>query len=163
HADRVVVTAGPWIPELFPMLRPILRRYRQILYWFEIIDSYEALLPDHLPTFIWVSSVPGALVYGFPAIDGPGGGLKIATEQYDVETESVDLMERNVRAGEAQRMFQSQVRDLIPALGPNAIRTHAALYTVTPDFDFIVDQVPEMPCVTLVSACSGHGFKHSAA
>jgi sarcosine oxidase len=163
RADRVVVTAGPWIPELFPVLRPILRRYRQILYWFEVVDSYETLLSDRLPTFIWMFSIAGAPVYGFPAIDGRGGGLKIATEQYDVETESADLMERNVGVDETKQMFQNQVRDLIPALGPKAIRTSACLYTVTPDFDFIIDQAPEMPNVTIVSACSGHGFKHSAA
>jgi sarcosine oxidase len=163
RADRVVVTAGPWIPELVPVLRPILRRYRQILYWFEIVDSYEALLSDRFPTFIWMFSVAGGLVYGFPAIDGRGGGLKIATEQYDVEAESPDVMERNVGAAETSRMFHDQVRDLIPGVGSNAMRTHACLYTVTPDFDFIIDQAPEMPNVTIVSACSGHGFKHSAA
>jgi sarcosine oxidase len=72
-------------------------------------------------------------------------------------------MERNVGAAETSRMFHNQVRNLIPGLGPNTIRTHACLYTVTPDFDFIIDQAPEMPNVTIVSACSGHGFKHSAA
>jgi sarcosine oxidase len=163
RTDRVVVTAGPWIPELFPVLRPILRRYRQILYWFEVVDSYEALLSDRFPAFIWMFSVAGGPVYGFPAIDGRGGGLKIATEQFDVETESADLMERNIAVDETKRMLQTQVRDLIPALGPNAIRAHACLYTVTPDFDFVIDQAPEMPNVTIVSACSGHGFKHSAA
>jgi sarcosine oxidase len=163
HADRAVVTAGPWIPELFPALRPVLRRYRQILYWFEVVDAYEALRSDRFPTFIWMFSDTAGPVYGFPAIDGRAGGLKIATEQYDVETESVDLMERNVGVDETQGMYQHQVRDLLPALGPNAMRAHACLYTVTPDFDFIIDQAPEMPNVTIVSACSGHGFKHSAA
>lgn len=163
RADRVIVTAGPWIPELFPVFRPILRRYRQILYWFEVVDSYEDLLPDRFPTFIWMLSVVSGPVYGFPAIDGRGGGLKIATEQYDMETETADLMGRNVGVDETKRMFQNQVRDLVPALGPNAMRAHACLYTVTPDFDFIIDQAPELPNVTIVSACSGHGFKHSAA
>lgn len=163
RSDRVVVAAGPWIPGLLPVLRPILRRYRQILYWFEIVDSYEALLPDHFPTFISMSGVAGGPVYGFPAIDGRAGGLKIATEQYDVEAESPDLMDRNVGVDATSRMFQNQVRNLVPGIGPKALRTHTCLYTVTPDFDFIIDQAPEMPNVTIVSACSGHGFKHSAA
>jgi sarcosine oxidase len=163
RSNRVVLTAGPWIPRLLPILRSILRRYRQILYWFEVGDSYEALLPDRFPTFISMSGVAGGPVYGFPAIDGRAGGLKIATEQYDVEAESPDLMERNVGVDETSRMFHNQVRNLLPGVGPNAIRTHACLYTVTPDFDFIIDQAPEMSNVTIVSACSGHGFKHSAA
>ena len=39
--------------------------------------------------------------------------------------------------------------------------THAqtCLYTNTPDEGFLVDAVPDMPHVWLVSGCSGHGFK----
>jgi sarcosine oxidase len=33
---------------------------------------------------------------------------------------------------------------------------------VTPDRGFIIDRHPEMDRVHVVSACSGHGFKHSA-
>ena len=36
----------------------------------------------------------------------------------------------------------------------------SCLYTVTPDGGFIVEET--QPGVTAVSACSGHGFKHSA-
>jgi len=34
---------------------------------------------------------------------------------------------------------------------------------VTPDFGFVIDQHPESERVWFASACSGHGFKHSAA
>jgi sarcosine oxidase len=34
---------------------------------------------------------------------------------------------------------------------------------VSTDSGFIVDAHPEVEHVTVVSACSGHGFKHSAA
>jgi len=34
---------------------------------------------------------------------------------------------------------------------------------VTPDSGFIVDRAPGHAHVHVVSACSGHGFKHSAA
>jgi sarcosine oxidase len=33
---------------------------------------------------------------------------------------------------------------------------------VTPDRGFIIDRHPRMDRVLVVSACSGHGFKHSA-
>lgn len=36
-------------------------------------------------------------------------------------------------------------------------------YTVTPYFGFTIDEHPAMPGVTVVSACSECGFKHSAA
>jgi sarcosine oxidase len=34
---------------------------------------------------------------------------------------------------------------------------------VTPDENFVIDFAPESRDILLVSACSGHGFKHSAA
>ena len=34
---------------------------------------------------------------------------------------------------------------------------------MTPDAGFVVDALPGMERVLAVSACSGHGFKHSAA
>jgi sarcosine oxidase len=43
------------------------------------------------------------------------------------------------------------------------VRSVACKYTVTPDFGFIVDRHPESERVCFASACSGHGFKHSAA
>ncbi len=36
-------------------------------------------------------------------------------------------------------------------------------YTVTPDYHFVIDRAPQSDRVWFVSACSGHGFKHSAA
>ena len=36
------------------------------------------------------------------------------------------------------------------------------LYTVTNDSYFLVDEMPDFPEVLIASACSGHGFKHSA-
>ena len=43
------------------------------------------------------------------------------------------------------------------------MKTATCLYTVTPDAGFVIDRHPEHPQIVLVSPCSGHGFKHSAA
>ena len=37
------------------------------------------------------------------------------------------------------------------------------LYTITPDFHFVIDRHPRHPNVILASPCSGHGFKHAPA
>ena len=52
---------------------------------------------------------------------------------------------------------------LLPGLAPQVLRTATCLYTVTPDGSFVFDHHPDSARVLLVSACSGHGFKHSAA
>ena len=46
---------------------------------------------------------------------------------------------------------------------PRSVRDTTCLYTVTADGRFAIDRHPDAPDVTIVSACSGHGFKHSAA
>jgi sarcosine oxidase len=155
YADKLVVAAE---------LQQQLRRYRQVLYWFEITDSYQNFLPHRFPIFIWISGTSSEpLFYGFPAIDGPTGGLKVATEQYIVEEESADSINCNVSADEIQHMFQTWISGRIPALGPKCIKTQVGTYTVTSDFKFIIDYAPATTNVLIVSACSGHGFKHSAA
>ena len=45
----------------------------------------------------------------------------------------------------------------------NCIQAKACMYTVTPDSEFVIDYHPTIPEVIIVSPCSGHGFKHSAA
>jgi sarcosine oxidase len=42
-------------------------------------------------------------------------------------------------------------------------RATTCLYTVTPDFGFVIDTHPGADRVLIASPCSGHGFKHSAA
>ncbi|MGA7973101.1 MAG: FAD-dependent oxidoreductase, partial [Pseudolabrys sp.] len=55
------------------------------------------------------------------------------------------------------------VSAFLPGLSGDCIRSTACLYTCTEDSHFIVDRLPDDPRVTVVSACSGHGFKHSPA
>jgi sarcosine oxidase len=47
-------------------------------------------------------------------------------------------------------------------VGADVQRAAACLYTVTPDSGFLVDLLPGTSRVVVASACSGHGFKHSA-
>ena len=48
-------------------------------------------------------------------------------------------------------------------IGTRCVRAVVCMYTVTRDFDFVIDRSPETERVWFASACSGHGFKHSAA
>jgi sarcosine oxidase len=163
-ADQVVVTAGSWISSLAHCDSVIsaCTVYRQTLHWFDASASYSALTPDQMPVFIWgeVGSGGRDAFYGFPAIDGPNGGLKVATEQYEVNCNPDDLTDAT--PDESQRVFDDCVKGRLP-LGQTVVKTAGCLYTVTPDHQFIIDRHPEHSNVLLASACSGHGFKHSAA
>ena len=163
EASTLVITAGPWVPDLVPDLAPLVRIHRQVLFWFDLRDhaSYPALRDS--PVYIWwPGGDPGDAIYGFPMVDGPSGGAKVAREQYDVET-TAEEVDRTVGPEEAEEMYEGYVRDRLPWLSGRCVKARACLYTVTPDSRFVIDRLPSMPNVIVASPCSGHGFKHSAA
>ncbi len=165
-ARRLVLCVGPWVGQLFPQGREMFAVYRQLLYWFEIRHGYEQL--RDMPTFVWdFSSEKRELVhlvgfYGFPAIDGREGGLKAATESYAHTTEP-DGQQHPATAAEIDEMYGNYLRPRLPWLGPRALRTVSCLYTSTRSNRFVIDRHPRHESVLIVSACSGHGFKHSPA
>ena len=69
-ADRLVLCAGAWLPQLFPEARQLVAVYRQLLHWFEIREGYERL--REMPVFVWdFGGERGEFVhldgfYGFP-------------------------------------------------------------------------------------------------
>jgi sarcosine oxidase len=48
-------------------------------------------------------------------------------------------------------------------ISERCVRAVACKYTVMPGSRFVIDRHPETERVWVASACSGHGFKHSAA
>jgi sarcosine oxidase len=54
------------------------------------------------------------------------------------------------------------VSQRFPWLTVLGARASVCSYTATPDLGFVVDRHPDSDRVLVVSACSGHGFKHSA-
>jgi sarcosine oxidase len=99
-------------------------------------------------------------LYGFPPLAGEGA-IKVATEQYSTVT-TADTVERRVDPSESDEMYRLRVAGRLAGATPEVVRAAACVYTVTPDRGFIIDRHPEMGRVLAVSACSGHGFKHSA-
>ncbi|HEX2541202.1 MAG TPA: N-methyl-L-tryptophan oxidase [Caldimonas sp.] len=161
-ADRVVVTAGPWTAGLGVGLSDgTLRVQRQALFWFR--TTTPALYrPDACPLFIWMHGArPDDALYGFPMVDGIAG-VKIAAEQYEVETDP-DQVDRAVTAAEAAAMFERHIAGRLNGIVRDVVRTATCLYTSTPDAAFRIRAHPASPAITVVSACSGHGFKHSPA
>ncbi|MBK5512123.1 N-methyl-L-tryptophan oxidase [Pseudomonas sp. TH15] len=160
-ANKLVISAGNWSGELLgEPYENLLSVYRQKLFWFELEEG--AGLVGHSPTFILTHGRGDDKVnYGFPALPGEGS-LKIATAQYHTSS-SPQTIERTVSAAEAQDMYEHQVRGKIAGVTSRVATSSVCTYTVTPDGDFIIDEHPHLKNTLVVSACSGHGFKHSAA
>jgi sarcosine oxidase len=165
-ADRLVLCAGAWLPQLVPEARPLLAVYRQLLHWFEIREGYERL--RDMPVFVWdFGGERGEFVhldgfYGFPAVDGRGGGLKVGSESYETTSEPDGRQHPATRA-QSENLYRDYVGPRLPWLGPRTLRSASCLYTSTRANRFVIDEHPENDAVLIVSACSGHGFKHSPA
>jgi len=160
QADKLVISAGNWAGGLLGApFDGLLEVYRQQLFWFELAD--EALLGAS-PTFILTHGRGDDKVnYGFPALPGEGT-VKIATAQYHTASHP-DTLDRRVAPAEEQAMYAQQVQGRIAGVGPRVVKSAVCAYTVTPDRHFIIDEHPSLQHTLVVSACSGHGFKHSAA
>ncbi|QXI03358.1 N-methyl-L-tryptophan oxidase [Pseudomonas tensinigenes] len=160
-ANKLVISAGNWNGEwLGEPYENLLTVYRQKLFWFEVDEN--AGLVGHSPTFIFTHGRGDDKInYGFPALPGESS-MKIATAQYHTAT-SAQAIDRTVSAAEARDMFEHQVQDRIAGVTSKVLKSAVCAYTVTPDRHFIIDEHPSLQHTLFVSACSGHGFKHSAA
>jgi sarcosine oxidase len=161
HARQAVMATGPWLPQMVDgSTRSLLRVYRQSLHWFPADPADYA--PGNFPVFLWMHGESEEdYFYGFPSLPG-SGTVKVASERYG-ETTSPATVSREVTAGESAEIFARHVAGRLRGIGPRALRAAACLYTVTPDSGFLADRLPNLDRVLFVSACSGHGFKHSAA
>lgn len=160
-AEKIVIAAGAWVPQLLPEMAPNLRVSRQVLYWFEL-DGSVSYSAEECPVFIWNwGSEDTDVFYGFPQT-ADRAEIKIATEQL-VTTTTPETISRHVSeeeiAGTAERHLLGKLRGVTP----HCTRAVTCLYTSTADSNFVIDWLPDRSETLVVSACSGHGFKHSAA
>ena len=158
-ADRLVLAPGAWAPQLLPEVGPILVE-RQIFYWFAPDFSagvpYKRYAEGH-PVYIEETDGNG-LLYGFPMIDGPDGGLKLAFYRQNVGFTTPETIERTVHADEVGAMRRRAVQ-LFPHLTGPLVKAATCLYASAPDDHFVIGLLDGMPHVVVACGFSGHGFK----
>lgn len=164
EAGSAVISAGAWLPGFLESdLAVYFKIYRQVIHWFDLpgdlVSQYEI---GRFPVFMWEVQDNNKGLFGFPAVDGKSGGIKIGTEDYGATTDP-DQVDREVHRQEISVMYETQVRPHFPKVLPKVLKSSVCLYTVTPDAGFVIDRHPEMKNVIICSPCSGHGFKHSSA
>lgn len=162
RADRAVLAAGVWSPGLAgAALQGHMSVARQVLHWFPPDDA-AAFAPERFPVFIWAhGDTAEESFYGFPVPPGTTG-VKVAREQYTAVTADPEQLQREIGADEGIAMARRHIAGRLAGLGEVPLRSAVCPYTNTVDGDFLVSPLPDNDRVLLVSACSGHGFKHSA-
>lgn len=155
HAGRLVLASGAWLPALAPALP--LSVERVALFWFEPARDPGAFEPGRFPVFI-LEHARDRFIYGFPGFDG---AVKIA-RHHEGEPAHPDRPRHGVAPEEVEAM-RALFRPFLPDADGPLRETAVCMYTNTPDGHFILGPDPGQAAVTLVSACSGHGFKFAPA
>ncbi len=156
EAGRLVVCPGAWAPEVLADLEIPLTVERQVMYWFQPTGGVGPFAPDRLPVYIHEDAT-GTQIYGFPAIDGPDGGAKVAFFRRGSET-SPDALDREVHPDEVAAMAE-HLGGLLPTLPGRFLAGVPCMYTTTPDHHFVIAGHPAHEQVTVACGFSGHGFK----
>ncbi|MFE2940060.1 N-methyl-L-tryptophan oxidase [Streptomyces sp. NPDC059255] len=156
-AGQLVICPGAWAPELLADLGVPFTIERQVMYWFRPEGGITPFLPENHPIYIW-EDADGVQVYGFPAIDGPGGGAKVAFFRKGTVC-TPETIDRTVREEETEAMA-AHMRRHIPALPGTFLQAATCMYSTTPDEHFVITRHPAHPAtVTVACGFSGHGFK----
>ncbi|WNG85531.1 N-methyl-L-tryptophan oxidase [Mycobacterium sp. ITM-2016-00317] len=153
-AGQLVICPGAWAPQLLAEFGIPITVERQVLYWLDPVGGTAAF--EDQPIFIDEDS-SGVQSYGFPAIDGPRGGVKVAFFRKGVEC-TPETIDRTVGEREIREM-RTRAAELIPKLDGPCLHSATCMYSNTPDQHFVIARHPDSVNVTVACGFSGHGFK----
>jgi len=157
RARHAIVSAGAWLGALLPRAGLPLRVERQVSHWCRVADP-RSFAPDRFPVFI--RELPGGRYrYGFPSLDGETIKVGVHHEGATVDPEQPD---RKVGREDVEPIA-SYIAACLRGVDPDPARSLTCMYTNTPDEHFAIGPLEGLPNLTLVSACSGHGFKFAPA
>lgn len=156
-AERVVVAAGGWLPDLLGRL-PLPAAFRAALPALQVTQENAYHFPYRdattWPTFI--HKTDALQTYGLPGGRDAGfRGQKIAEFLGGRRLRSAAAQDGRIDPANQERVVD-YVRRYLPGLEPAPYATTTCLFTNTANQDFLVDGVDGL---TLVSPCSGHGAK----
>jgi len=154
-AGAVVLAADAWTNELlasFDRQLPLTVTREQVTYY--ACPHPEDFAPDRFPVWIWMDEPS---FYGFPTYGeaGPKAAEDVGGRPTTARERS---FEPDREAG--ARLDAFMAAHLPGSVGPE-ILTKTCLYTLTPDRDFVIDQLPDHPAV-FVALGAAHAFKFSS-
>jgi sarcosine oxidase len=155
RARSLVLTTGAWTSRMAGDLALPLQVERQFVLWFPS-SRPEVTGPGSMPVFLWDRGRE-AQTYGIPDF---GDGVKVGAWNGKVAA-TPEAADRAFGEKEAAPVREF-VRASLPALVPRETEAVSCLYTNAPDHHFVLGPHPRHPNVTVVSACSGHGFKFTS-
>ena len=146
-ADRLIIAAGAWSSEVMANLNLPLQVLRKHLHWYQTdATAYDS-------GFFF--ELEDGQFYGFPARDGR---LKLG-EHSGGEVVNDPLGANRAPDKTDNRRVEAFVEQCLPGVSLTRMRHETCFYTMTPDGQFIVDQLPGNKRIAFAAGLSGHGFK----
>jgi sarcosine oxidase len=152
RAASAVVASGAWTNELLAgagITLPLEVTQEQVTYY--ATPHLREFAPDRFPVWIWHGehSFYGFPVYGEVAtkMGQHNGGPEVTAETRSFEPDAV-----------RQERYRQFLARYLPRFAGPELYTKTCLYTVPPDQNFVLDQVPEHPQISVVIG-AGNAFK----
>lgn len=156
-AERLVLSAGAWMPELLPEFP--LTVQRNVLYWFEPDGGTAPFASGRCPIYIWDTG--DLSFYGFPALPGTPAGVKVAFHNHGPLC-APETIDRAIHQTEIDEM-RGWLAEYVPSLAHGSLLdARTCMYTLTPDHDFMLGLHPQHQQIVIASPCSGHGYKFAS-
>ncbi len=153
EAGSLVLTAGPWTPDVEPELRRYVVAERQVLLWAQPRKP-EYFDVERFPIFNM--EAPEGRFYGFPVHSVPG--FKIGKYHHRRESVQADSVDRSCRPAD-EAVLREGIRRYFPDADGPTLAMKVCMFANTPDGHFIIDRHPAAENVIVAAGFSGHGFK----
>ncbi|MBK8268768.1 MAG: N-methyl-L-tryptophan oxidase [Planctomycetes bacterium] len=152
ESEKLILTAGPWLPQIAADLNLPLKVERQVQTWFMPKNPAPFTAPN-MPSFIHF--VEGDAYYGIPMRENEG--VKVA-RHHAGEITTPETVNRSLTPADESNV-RAYTAKYLPAANVPIIDAKICLYTNTPDDHFIIDRHPQHENVVIAGGFSGHGFK----
>ena len=157
YSKEIVISIGSWANQLlsnFNIKLPFTIDLNHIFYY-DIPGKNE-----EFP--VYIISNKNFEFYGFPNLNG--NGYKISLYHQHNNYKNIEEVDREIVNLKNLEIINDSGNKFIKNFeNAKLLNKISCLYTSTPDKDFIIDYIPNHPSAILISACSGHGFKFTAA
>jgi monomeric sarcosine oxidase len=154
--ERLLLCAGPWLPDLFPMAAPVLKVTRQQYVYLKAKGNAEPYAPERFPVWINCLGESRGDMYGFPS-DGRIAGVKFALHEEGLKVHP-DQVDRKLDPTHAKELL-AYAAERLPGLTQEILHDKTCLYTNTPDHHFLIEPLKDIPGAFYIGGLSGHGFK----
>jgi sarcosine oxidase len=150
ECDHLVVSAGSWLPKLFPELGLSLSPERRVIAWYSPLGQLD---PARMPIFCL--DAHGGW-YGMPT---PDGRIKVGNDKH--LRQKIDPDQPAAPPGPEDIERISGIWRYLTGFAQTPSEIKTCIYTIAPDQHFIIDRHPSHGNILIFSCCSGHGFKYA--